>query len=97
MRVLVDKFLAWLNSRWRNPSCTVCGENNWHIGERPLEMKESQGVFQGEKVFNFVPVTCNNFGNTLLFNSSIVPDSIESENILREIGKMAAKNPRNNG
>lgn len=89
-RVNVDKMLDWLNQNWQSPKCPICSQNSWHIGEKPLVMKESQGFLETEKFHHFIPITCNICGNTLFFNNNVI-DATKEETIIGALSKLSSK------
>ena len=71
-----NKILEHLNKALKKPlRCPVCEDANWGITD---EIFEIRGFYEGDKQIGSVPttpiitVTCENCGNVLLFNASIV-------------------------
>lgn len=67
----------FLNERWGNVKCPVCGNTDWTIMEGVYELRELNLYAPGVKKPNdnitpLIPVTCNHCGNTLFLNAYIV-------------------------
>ena len=60
-----------ITEKWTQPEvCPVCGTNQWSIGDLVEHRLFSGGGLKvGGPVFVYVPVSCNNCGNTRFFNA----------------------------
>jgi predicted nucleic-acid-binding Zn-ribbon protein len=70
----IEKVADWLNEKWKGHKlCPICNNNNWGIGERPVEVREfhSGGLVVGGPVYPLITVTCGVCGYTLLFNAVV--------------------------
>lgn len=70
------KMVDYLQEKWVPPTiCPICRQNNWNVSAEVYEIREFQGgamIIGGMSVIApLFPVTCNNCGNTVLFNALI--------------------------
>lgn len=78
-RLNSEDFINKLNERWNTKICPMCGQNNWNISNKILEIREySDGglVIGNVPIYPVVSVTCQNCGNTIFVNP-IVLSSVE--------------------
>jgi hypothetical protein len=58
-----------LADRWlMDRDCAVCGEGGWTIGD----YLQLQLADRPDLVHDFLPVTCNTCGNTILFHAGLL-------------------------
>jgi|GEM_PF-591601 len=73
-KITKEKIVEWLNRQWQGPKiCPICRNNNWHIIENPVELREFHGgtLVVGGPVYPLISVTCSICGYTLLFNAIV--------------------------
>lgn len=65
-----QKFLNWLNEKGRmNPSCPVCGTNNWGVGDHIVQSLPftPNGLVLGGTSYPSALLVCNNCAFTRSF------------------------------
>lgn len=73
MNVDLDAMRKELSSKLN--ICPVCGEHHFVLGNTlctPLNMIDSGNLDIGGKILPLVPVTCENCGYTMFFNSKVL-------------------------
>ena len=66
------RLIAWLNEKWANQVCPICGNSDWNVDDCIYRMhqfdfpnfKELEG-----RMRLVAPVTCKNCGYMLLFDA----------------------------
>jgi len=70
-----EQMVNYIKTKWAAPtSCPVCRQNTWQVAAEVHEIREFSGgniVLGGSALVPLVPVTCQNCGNTMLFNALI--------------------------
>ena len=67
----IDPVLAYVQRVFEEGNgCSVCGQRHWSIGDL-VEARTFQGgdLVVGGSVYVFLPVVCDNCGNTVFFNA----------------------------
>ncbi len=71
-----QKISNWLNKRWRaQRNCTVCGTNNWSIGEHVVttaRLNNKGQILMSGAAYPYVMVICNYCANTMAFNAPML-------------------------
>jgi len=65
---------SFLQKRAPTPGpCTLCGNQQWTLGENIWELREYKGgdLVVGGVLLPVIPVFCSNCGNTLFINAKI--------------------------
>ena len=74
-KIDAQKVVAWLNRQWQGSKvCPICKNNNWSIGEKPVELRVFHGkgdLVLGGPIYPLVSITCKVCGHTLLFNAIV--------------------------
>lgn len=68
----IEQAIALLDQKWKGgKACPVCGNNSWNINPDLAELRflSVEAFVVGGPVIPVAVVTCNNCGNTLLFNA----------------------------
>lgn len=71
-----EKIDSFIKNKWAlPPTCPICHKNSWNISPEVFELRSFQGgsmVIGGKSgIMPLIPVTCNECGNTILFNALI--------------------------
>jgi len=67
-----DEFIGWLQDKWGDRKCPLCGAQKWNVSDTVFELREfHQGdiIVGGAPIAPVIPVTCSNCGNTVLVNA----------------------------
>lgn len=75
MNVNREKLIATINSKWKQKTCPMCGENKWDIGNQMITMVgvgEDKSIQLGGQFMPLVPIVCSACGNTVLVNPLVV-------------------------
>jgi len=76
-----QKALDWLDTKWKDKKCECCKQDSWTISDFLIASPRFEGAITiGGKVSPQVIVTCNNCGNTKLFNAMVM-QILEAENV----------------
>ena len=69
-----EKAQKWLNEKWKNRVCEICGHNDWIILDfLSNEIRYEGGSLTiGGKIAPNVSVVCKHCGNTKFFNAGII-------------------------
>jgi len=89
----IEKLLAFLNDKWKEHKCGVCGHFSWDVTNKLFQLSEfnkSHVLVGGKKSYvPLIPVTCDNCGNTLLLSAMIAglvkPNKIVDESDGKEV------------
>jgi ribosomal protein S27AE len=68
-----QKLLSFLQRKWRNNVCPMCGANQWGVSDKAMELREYQqgNLVIGGALQPVIPVNCGNCGYTILINGLI--------------------------
>ncbi len=68
-----QKVIEFLNEKWNDRTCPMCGEGNWNVQDHVFQLIVfSEGtMIVGGPVVPLIPVSCGNCGNTVLVNAII--------------------------
>ena len=66
--------IDYLNSKWKNQTCPMCGSRTWNVTDKVFELREfNDGNLvlggPGGSVYPVIPVTCGNCGNTIFVSA----------------------------
>lgn len=66
--------VEYVNSKWTNQVCPMCGSRIWNVADKIFELREfnnGQLVLGGpnSSLLPVVPVTCAHCGNTIFINA----------------------------
>lgn len=69
-----NEIIEFLNEKWKNQACPMCGGHEWTVGDRMFELREfnNGSITVGgpsSSVAPVIPVVCSNCGNTILINT----------------------------
>lgn len=70
-----QEVIAYLNSKWKNQTCPMCGNRAWNVTEDKIfELREfNDGNLvvggPGSSIYPVIPVTCGNCGNTIFVSA----------------------------
>lgn len=67
-----EKIINFLNEKWQNHPCPMCGVGKWSVQDKIFELREFHGgdlVMGGTPIIPIIPVTCGNCGNTVFINA----------------------------
>lgn len=69
---LFERAQAWLNEKWPDEKCPMCGVKNWEVADL-VELRPYSGTssFVLGGVHPLLPVVCTNCGNTVLVNAVV--------------------------
>lgn len=73
-RLDTDKMIKFLNDKWKNRNCVLCGNNQWTVSDTIHELREYQDgslVIGSSNIVPVVPIVCKNCGNTIFINPII--------------------------
>lgn len=78
-----EKLIKFINNKWRNQLCPMCGQRVWNVSDKIFEIREFNDgnmVIGGpdSSIMPVIPITCNNCGNTILINA-LVAELVEKE------------------
>ena len=65
--------IAYLQTKWQNRPCPLCGVGNWNVQDSTYQLTEfNQGTMVlGGPLIPVIPVVCGNCGNRVLVNAII--------------------------
>ncbi len=77
-KIDTTKLIEFLNTKWGQRSCPMCGVYNWSVQDMAYEIRGYLPWLlpQGGPRMPIIPVVCKNCGNTVLVNaiiSGIIP------------------------
>ena len=68
----IEVIKKWMSQKLKQSVCSMCGENQWHIGDHlvasPISPK-GVGMMLGEAVYPQVMMICTNCSHTVYFNA----------------------------
>lgn len=67
------KFIKFLNSKWINQKCILCGKRELVVEDKAFELRQFHGgnMVVAGSVLGVIPITCSNCGNTIFINGNI--------------------------
>jgi hypothetical protein len=74
-----EKLKKFLNEKWSEPCCTVCGKDTLEFSDTLFKLNEvnPDGPLMGE--MPVIALVCNNCGNIILFNAIVLGVARELE------------------
>ena len=79
-----QRVIDHINKKWgADAKCPVCKHNSWTVPDEVYEFREYKGggIAIGGKnlIIPIFPVTCDNCGNTILFNALVLKIPVKRE------------------
>lgn len=83
VKINEQKFMNFLNSKWRNKVCPLCNNNNWSVSNTVFELREFNNgnlILGGNNaIFPVMAVSCTNCGYSVMINA-ITSGAIDKQN-----------------
>ncbi len=83
MKINEEKFMNFLNEKWKNKICQLCGNNNWSVSNKVFELREfnrgSLIIGGNNAIFPIMVVSCTECGNSIMINA-ITSGAIDKNN-----------------
>ena len=77
-----QKFVDFLNEKWKGRACPICGGGPWNVSDDVFEIRDYNNgnlVIGGGPIVPVIAVTCMNCGNTIFVNA-ILAGAIKRNN-----------------
>lgn len=70
-----DEIAKFLDDKWQNKICNMCGNNKWIILTKIFEIQECENhdnEIEDKDIIPIIPIICSNCGNTIFINPIVL-------------------------